>query len=570
MVLAVADFEGRGKGLDIARAGHRVDIPPLADDPVAVHVDQQVAALGQLQVFEVRVVELQARGHRGQLFRLDQALEAGRGHRRADKLDRQRTLAGGLVVAAGSHYRVVGIRVQVGGPAAVDVAGQHHDVVDLGVVGVALDARKDAVACRLIAVPLVAVQEEQARVVLVRAWRLELGEHHALAEQLPARRRGAQAVDQPGLFGVAQQRAAGVAVAGVGRRKTGAEDRVVHRRRELFGAGVDALFQHQQVGEVAVGEAAVVVTPVVHVDRAHRHPLVIGLQGRGDAGVPVAFGGRLVVLGAALPAVVGGFVVVPDRDQRMLAVHGLGVGVALVLGVALAVVGQRDDLVGRLGRAHIAVLAGAVFVDVVAQVHDQVEVGPRRDAPVGIEIAVGVVGAADDREAQAGHIRGRQRLGAADRAGRTLGAELVVVGRAGLQAGGVDLDRVVAAGVGLGAAALHDLGERRVGGDHIGHGHGRLGGCRRHTRPQDDAVGERVAAGHAVLEDGVHCCFGRQRQQAGRGHQRGGAGTGALEEVAAAAAGPRGLDFGRTTHAAPRVSGCGTGRNSAAQHRWLR
>ena len=68
------------------------------------------------------------------------------------------------------------------------------------------------------------------------------------------------------------------------------------------------------------------------------------------------------------------------------AVQGLQVGVALVLGVALAVVGQRHHLACGLGRAHAAVLAGAVFVEVIAQVHDQVQVGARGDAGVGVEV----------------------------------------------------------------------------------------------------------------------------------------------------------------------------------------
>ena len=54
---------------------------------------------------------------------------------------------------------------------------------------------------------------------------------------------------------------------------------------------------------------------------------------------------------------------------------GLQVGVALVLGVALAVVGQAEDFLGGRGQAAQCpgvgrcVAALAVFVDVVAQVH---------------------------------------------------------------------------------------------------------------------------------------------------------------------------------------------------------
>src|SRR2546427_13156798 len=61
----------------------------------------------------------------------------------------------------------------------------------------------------------------------------------------------------------------------------------------------------------------------------------------------IALGGRLVVFGAVHPGVVGDFVIVPDRNHGRCRMQGLQVGIALVLGMALAVVGQADDFVGR-------------------------------------------------------------------------------------------------------------------------------------------------------------------------------------------------------------------------------
>ena len=101
-------------------------------------------------------------------------------------------------------------------------------------------------------------------------------------------------------------------------------------------------------------KAALVAARLRRVDQAHRHPLVVGLQGHRDALGPGAFGAFGVVRGAVAPRVVGDLVVVPDRDHRMLAMHLLQVGVALVLRVARAVVGQRDGFGRRLGRAQAA------------------------------------------------------------------------------------------------------------------------------------------------------------------------------------------------------------------------
>ena len=84
----------------------------------------------------------------------------------------------------------------------------------------------------------------------------------------------------------------------------------------------------------------------------------------------------------------------------------LEVGVGLVLRVPLPVVGERDHLVGGLVRPDVdvvlavAVLAGAVLVEVVAEVEHGVQVVARGEAAVGAEPAGLPVGAGDDAEAQ--------------------------------------------------------------------------------------------------------------------------------------------------------------------------
>ena len=51
-----------------------------------------------------------------------------------------------------------------------------------------------------------------------------------------------------------------------------------------------------------------------------------------------------MILGTTGPAVIGGFVVVPDGDQRRCSAQGLEIGIGVVLGIALAVVVEAEDL----------------------------------------------------------------------------------------------------------------------------------------------------------------------------------------------------------------------------------
>src|SRR5256885_8294646 len=71
--------------------------------------------------------------------------------------------------------------------------------------------------------------------------------------------------------------------------------------------------------------------------------------------------------------------------------QGLQVGIALVLGMALAVVGQADDFVGRQALAlhgfglAIGIASACVFIDVVAQVHGGIQVALARGMRVRSE-----------------------------------------------------------------------------------------------------------------------------------------------------------------------------------------
>jgi hypothetical protein len=96
------------------------------------------------------------------------------------------------------------------------------------------------------------------------------------------------------------------------------------------------------------------------------------------------------------PVVIGDFVIVPDADERGAGVCGLHVAVALHLRVAHPVVGEADDLMARLDQA--TDLAGdfgpipfrAIFVDIVAEMHDGVEPVELGDRIIGVEQSAAV------------------------------------------------------------------------------------------------------------------------------------------------------------------------------------
>ncbi len=309
---------------------------------------------------------------------------------------------------------------------------------------------------------------------------------------------------------------------------------------------IGAQVEHADLGKGAEGEATVEPGTVTQRGRgvhAHRHPLVVGPVGAGAALEVVALPGLAaaggVVLRAVLPLVVGDLVVVPRDDPGVLRVQVLQVGVALVLGVPLPVVGQRHHLVGRLVLADVdvvgavAVLAGAVLVEVVAEVEHRVQVVALGEAAIGGEPPGLEVGTGDDTEPQVpgGGPGGRRGAHAADPADRAAVGEAVEVPGRGLQPSDVELDGVVAAGAGREGAAAHGRAEEAVLRDLPGDvdlralaGAGGAGRRRGDPGPDHHAVGLGVAGGHTVLE----VAGAGERRRVGRGgrHEGGRAGSG--------------------------------------------
>ncbi len=240
--------------------------------------------------------------------------------------------------------------------------------------------------------------------------------------------------------------------------------------------------------------------PTGRLDAAQRHVLPVGAErGAAAAHEPVV---RHPLFGDLVRPVVVDLVVVEGHEPRERGVRGLQVRVGLVLRVALAVVGEVDDLVVGV-RADVAarrrVRVRVVLVDVVAEVDDQVEV-LRRHVLVGRVVAVLVLLAGRERERQRADGSGRRRLRAPDRADLAVGLEAVEVLEARLQADRLGVHRVrLARHRGL-LTARDDLRERFVLGDlplHLDrlvrHAAAAAQRRRREPRPQHRAVRRRVA-----------------------------------------------------------------------------
>ena len=230
-----------------------------------------------------------------------------------------------------------------------------------------------------------------------------------------------------------------------------------------------------------------------------------------------------VLCRAARPGAVGKLVVVERGDHRQLLVQLLDVRVAPVLRIAPPVVGQGPALLERVERPADVRARGLALrrrvrrlVDVVPQMQQEVELLVLGDAGIGVEEAGVVLGARAEREANALASIG-QGLGPPDRREARAAGESVVVGGARLQAAGVDVHRVVVVGMGDRRAPRDHVGQRLVTGDHPPDRHADL--VSGDSCPQHDAIGERVAAGHAVVETdaGVCACGGRTAVEARAG-----------------------------------------------------
>ena len=215
-------------------------------------------------------------------------------------------------------------------------------------------------------------------------------------------------------------------------------------------------------------------------------------------------------------AVVGRFVIVGDADERVLLHRSLQVLVAADGSINESIVFQSQGNQPARGQHHGPVCKGQALeagiarglVDEVAEVDDEVEV-LFGHVGVGGEQALFPVLAAREREPQplGPLIRGRERAGAADRAGRGAGAESIPVPAIRLQAVALDVHRMAEFGGGLHRAVPDDGAHRVVAGDFptdvdrcFAHATVRARWLRAQPRPQHDAVVARLPGGRAELE----------------------------------------------------------------------
>ena len=127
-----------------------------------------------------------------------------------------------------------------------------------------------------------------------------------------------------------------------------------------------------------------------------------------------------MILGAAAPGVIGELVIVPLRHDGIDLVHPLQIGVGAVAGVAQMVVTDGQQFACRVqhatrhDRLGVGVRALRVFVDVVADMHDDVEVAALTGVRVGIEPAKAEIRAGHEAEPESRSLAYGQGAGPTD------------------------------------------------------------------------------------------------------------------------------------------------------------
>ena len=296
-------------------------------------------------------------------------------------------------------------------------------------------------------------------------------------------------------------------------------------RRTSLGIAVLAVVQQVQVGQTAIGNVPIqthLCTGAKAYQRAgqyagaQRHVLVIGLVGRGAVGSKVWHWPAAAASGQP-GVVVLDLVVVPGHQPGAGSVRSLQIWVALVQGVAGAVVVQRQQPAATRGRVRGADGHAAfgrrtgVFVQVIAQEQHQVQVFLRH-VLVGAEVAIFPFlarGIGQPQPRRPGTWRGKG-AGAPHRADFAVHLEAVKVPAVSVQALHFNVYRVRQFGQGLGLAALHDAREPGVVGQLPTDGQWRqpwrgdaepTGGVQ--PRPQHHTVMGGRATGHAQGEGAV-------------------------------------------------------------------
>ena len=259
---------------------------------------------------------------------------------------------------------------------------------------------------------------------------------HLLPQHLPGGSRGCERVLKPKPLFRTQHGAVRVAyICGKSGRVNAILGQVISVGQLLVAAD-DPCIQHVQVHQVAKAEAAGDGFLVSVRDRPDRHPFKVGTQCIEFAVTEITLIG-VVVLSTVPPGVVGHFVVIPDRDERHLAVQLPQMIIAPVNRVAMAVILQSDELtVIRRGertahgfclRGAIAIRVAVVLIEIIPQMQHGIQVIQARDFPIHVEVAGGVIGAGHHGEPHLAHRAFRKGLRHAGRGGASGGEETIVI-----------------------------------------------------------------------------------------------------------------------------------------------
>ena len=331
---------------------------------------------------------------------------------------------------------------------------------------------------------------------------IETGEHHVVAQNVPAGPMGRVAVVQPLLLGPAEHGLAGQVglVAGVGLTPTAGRD-----------GAVLATVDHVDLGQVAPHQAPVHLRPLRARPRRPTDGLV--LVPRLVCRRAPYRDGSVAVGAVGVGVVVDDLVIVPGDGEREARVRGPQVGVGLVQRVLhpptiQTAVRRLSQHVRGADPAIATVSRDAALVDVVTQVQDHVEV-LLGHVPVGRIEAAGPVLTGRECQGQSPGARADSRGGTGAAHRRHLVAVSEAVEPLGVRRQPCDLDvhRVCELGKSPSGSPADNSRERLVAG-HLPldrhppgrHAPARLERTGHQPRPQHHTVRQRVPAGHAEPE----------------------------------------------------------------------
>jgi len=375
----------------------------------------------------------------------------------------------------------------------VDITGENHYIPDSGLY----DVRKNPFSRLRVTVPLIGIEIPQRR------------EDHLLSDQAPARptcHRCIQLFEKPLLLGRTEHLALGCI-----RNPT--------RRSRRFVARLDACVEHHQIGEVPKTECA--VNELTGARIAHRHPLMPGADRHCSPCLPSALACGVMVACSARPGIVGGFVVIPYRYERMTGVAGLQRRITAVKRVTTPVILEADDFVCWIDRNRPATDV-AVLVDIVTEMDHRIEIALRGNTGVCGVASLLIVRTRHHRQARLRKVCFGQRTRMPHRGLRTVRPECIKIIVSGLELIDIDLAAEIVFRRGHDRATTHDMTQLAVARNQPFDRRSLLAPAQ--PRPYHHRMLQRIAAGNAVQKQRcpgvarVAAASSGSQQRTGTGH----------------------------------------------------